>query len=343
MRRRPTLRYSHFMNRTTMLTGAAAAMGALSAPRGARAQTNRTIGIATLAASAANWPSLVCEELGFYKRYNLDIQSSLVNSIASAAQQIVAGACDMTGLSTTQYIETVTAGASLKFFCNQVTTPPYSLIAQKQYKKYADLRGTTIIIGGVNDITHIFIDKMMASGGVKPDQFDLIYAGATPDRYSALRSGSVAAALLFPPFDFRAVDEGYNNVGSLPDVMPPFPFTGWTVRTDFLAKNPGLVLDFTKAYLRGTRWVNDPANRERAIGLLLSRTNVSRSDAQRSYDLLVGKYRIFPSDGVTTDRSISVVIDALVSLKVLKPPVPAPGSFYDNSIVRRAVVELARE
>jgi ABC-type nitrate/sulfonate/bicarbonate transport system substrate-binding protein len=326
-----------------MLTGAAAALGAWSAPRGARAQANRTIAIAEVAASAANWPSLVCQELGFYKRYNVDVQPSLVNSIASAAQQLIAGACDMTGLSTTQYIETVTAGASLKFFCNQVTTPPYSLIAQKQFKKYADLRGTTIIIGGMNDITHIFIDKMMASGGVKPDQFDLIYAGATPDRYSALRSGSVAAALLFPPFDFRAIDEGYSNIGSLPDVMPPFPFTGWTVRTDFLAKNAALVVDFTKAYLRGARWVNDPANRAKAIDLLLSRTNVSRSDAQRSYDELVGKYRIFPSDGATTDRSISIVIDALAELKILKPPLPRPGSFYDNSIVRRAVAELARE
>jgi ABC-type nitrate/sulfonate/bicarbonate transport system substrate-binding protein len=331
------------MKRTAMLTGGAAAVGLWCAPRGARAQSNRTIAIATLAPSAANWPSLVSDELGFFKHYNIDIQYSLVNSIASAAQLLIAGACDVTGLSTTQYIETVTAGASLKFFCNQVTTPPYTLIAQKQYKKYADLRGTTIIIGGVNDITHIFIDKMMASGGVKPDQFDLIFAGATTDRYTALRSGSVAAALLFPPFDFRAIDDGYNKIGSLPDVMPPFPFTGWTVRTDFLAKNPGLVVDYTKAYLRGVRWINEPANREKAIDLLLSRTNVSRSDAQRSYDELITKYRIFPSDGLTNDRSISIVIDSLVELNVLKPPVPAPGSFYDNSIVTRAVAELARE
>jgi NitT/TauT family transport system substrate-binding protein len=184
---------------------------------------------------------------------------------------------------------------------------------------------------------------MMASGGVKPDQFDLVYAGATPDRYSALRSGSVAAALLFPPFDFRAVDEGYINVGSLPDVMPPFPFTGWTIRTDFLAKNAALVVDFTKAYLRGARWINDPANRDKAIELLLSRTNVSRSDAQRSYDELVGKYRIFPSDGLTTDRTMSVVIEALEELKVLKPPLPGPGTFYQNTIVRQAIAELARE
>ena len=125
--------------------------------------------------------------------------------------------------------------------------------------------------------------------------------------------------------------------------MPPFPFTGWTVRTDFLAKNPGLVVDFAKAYLRGARWVNDPANRDKAIDLLLSRTNVTRSDAQRSYDELVGKYRIFSSDGLTTDRSMSIVIDALAQLKLLNPPLPAPGSFYDNSIAKRAIAELARE
>jgi hypothetical protein len=77
--------------------------------------------------------------------------------------------------------------------------------------------------------------------------------------------------------------------------------------------------------------------------MLLSRTNVSPSDAQRSYDELIAKYRIFPADGLTTDRSLSIVISALVDLKVLKPPVPSPGSFYDNAIVRRAVAEIARE
>src|ERR1700735_5725651 len=112
------------MKRTTMLTGAAAAMGLWCAPRGARAQANRTIAIAALAPSAATWPSLVCDELGFFKRYNIDIEYSLVNSIASAAQQLIAGACDLTGLSTTQYIETVTAGGSLQFFFNHATTAP---------------------------------------------------------------------------------------------------------------------------------------------------------------------------------------------------------------------------
>jgi ABC-type nitrate/sulfonate/bicarbonate transport system substrate-binding protein len=110
-----------------------------------------------------------------------------------------------------------------------------------------------------------------------------------------------------------------------------------------LAKNADLIVDFTKAYLRGARWVNDAANRDKAVDLLLSRTNVTRSDAQRSYDELIAKYRIFPADGLTTDRSMSIVIDALAQLQILKQPLPRAGSFYDNSIVRRADAELARE
>ena len=77
------------MKRTAMLTGAAAAAGLWCAPRAAHAQANRTIAIATLAPSAANWPSLVSDELGFFKRYNIDIQYSLVNSIASEPESVV--------------------------------------------------------------------------------------------------------------------------------------------------------------------------------------------------------------------------------------------------------------
>lgn len=326
-----------------MIVGLAAGTAGAAIPAIVRAQTPQTIAVATLASTAATWPALVCRELGLYKRYNLDVQETLVSSIAACAQQLVAGACDITGLSTTQFIETRTGGGAITFFLNQVTTPPYTLVALKQYKKYADLRGKTIIIGGVNDITHIFIDRMMATGGVKPDEFDLVYAGSTADRYSALHSGSVAAALLFPPFDFRAIDEGYSNLGSLPDAMPPFPFTGYVVRNDYLAKNPQPVLDFTKAYLRGTQWLLDPANRQKAIDMLAKTSNLPAADVGKSYDVLVGKYKVFPADGLTTDKTFSVVVDALVALKVLKPPLPPLASYYDNAIVRRALADLAKE
>jgi ABC-type nitrate/sulfonate/bicarbonate transport system substrate-binding protein len=310
----------------------------------AMAQTPRSIGVGLTSGTAAEWPTYAADEFGFFKRYGIAPSLIVIGSVAATAQQLVAGSLDLGEISSTQIVEAVQGGAKLRYFCERMSTPPYSFVAQKQYKKYADLKGKLLIIGGVNDITVIFTQKMLASGGMKMSDVDFVYAGGTADRYAALKSGSVAAAILFPPFDFRAVDEGYSLLGTLAQVMPPFPFVGWATTDGYAQKNSDLVVAFTKGYLRGVHWLHDPSNRQRAIDLLVKRTNTAPDDAAKSYDVLVAKDRnIFPDSGVTAPRTFATVLDALAQIKILTPPLPPPSNFFDNQYVERANAQLKSE
>lgn len=311
--------------------------------RSATAQAARPISVGLLSPTASEWPTLVSDELGFFRRYNLDPGFISTGSVAGMAQQIVAGSLDVGEISSTQIVVAVQGGARLRHFCQRASTPPYSFVAQKQYRSYADLRGKLLIIGGPTDITYIFTEKMLAKGGLKMSDVDFTYAGGTAERYAALKSGSVAGAILFPPFDFRAVAEGYNRLGTLSEAMPPFPFDGWAVTDGFAQSHADLLVDFTKGYLRGVRWVNDPANRSRAIEILLKRTNVSADDAAKTYDVLLVKNRVFAPTGIIAPRVFAQVIDALAELKLVSPPLPPPTNFYDNRFVERANAQLARE
>jgi NitT/TauT family transport system substrate-binding protein len=314
-------------------------LGATRAP----AQPVREFTVGLTAANAADWPTFVGDELGFFKRYGLSPQLIYIGSVAATAQQMAAGSLDFGELSSTQLVEADQGGAAFKYFCNRVITPPYAIIAQKQYKKYADLKGRMIIIGGVNDITRIFTEKMLATGGVKPDDVSYTYAGGTNERYAALLSGSVAAAILFPPFDFHAVAEGYSNLGNLQDVMSGFPFVGFAASDKYAQAHPDVLIDFTKGYLRAVRWLNDPANKARAIDILIKKTNTNLDDAQKTYDELITRFKVFPSTGQSTPKTFDQVIDALAQLKILKAPLPPPTAFYDNRFVDQANAQLARE
>jgi len=332
------------MNRRTLAAGlAAGALLPVLARGRALAQARRQLAAGRLSPTAADWPTLVAEELGYFGRYGLDVGFVAVGSVAAVAQQIVAGSLDVGEVSSTQLVEAAQGGAKMRYFCQRTSTPPYSFVAQSQYKKYADLKGKLLIIGGPTDITYIFAEKMLATGGLKMSDVDFTYAGGTAERYAALKSGSVAAAILFPPFDFRAVSEGDNRLGRLSDAMPPFPFDGWAVTDAFMQGHRDLLVDFTKSYLRGVRFVNDPANRSRAIEILVKRTNAGADDASKTYDTLIGNGTIFVPSGVIAPRVFATVIDALAQLKVLNPPLPPPGNFFDNAIVQRANAELARE
>jgi len=307
-----------------------------------RAQTLRTVSLGLISPTAAMWPTFVGQELDVYKRYGLDPNFIFVGSVANCAQQLVAGGLDLGEVSSTQVIEATQGGGALRYVLEETDNPKYTFLAQKQYKKYADLKGKLVIIGGVNDITVIFTRKMFASGGLKFEDVDFTYAGGTADRYAALKSGSVAAAILAPPFSFRAASEGYTVLGTLSDVMPSFPFVGWAATDAYTRAHPDVVIAFIKAQLRATRWLTDPANRTKVIDILVKRSNASPDDAAKSYtEFVTGKS--FSANGQTTPKTFATVLDALAQLKVLTPPLPPPTNFFDNRFVDRATAELARE
>ena len=330
------------MRRSRWLAGTGSILAASLGVR-TSAQTLRPLTMARLGPSGADWPAMASSALGFFARYGIDLQVITVNSTAASAQQVIAGAVDMGFCSTTQLVEAVQGGAPIKLVCSQMATPAYSIMAQKGIRRYADLKGKTIIVGGVNDATRIFAEKMIASGGLTTADYDETFAGATTERYAALKSGSVAAAILFPPWDFRAADDGYVLLGTLDQVMPVFPYTGFCARNDFAAAHPDRIVDFVRGYVRGARWLNNPANKDRAIAILVDQTHATADDARKTYDALVGKFKIFPTTPVTVPGNFGVVIDTLAALKVLSPPFPAPATFVDNRFADQAVAQLARE
>lgn len=330
-------------SRTRFLAAAGAA--ALSAGQGrpAGAQALRDISLGLISPTAAMWPTFVAQDQDLYRRNRLNPSFIFVGSVAAAAQQLVAGSLDVGEISSTQIVEAVQGGATLRYICEEVVNPPYAFLAQKQYKRYADLKGKLVIIGGVNDITVIFTQKMFASGGLKSSDVDFTYAGGTADRYAALKSGSVAAAILAPPFSFRAADEGYTVLGSLKSVLSSFPFVGWAATDAYARGHDEVLVDFVKSQLRATRWLNDPANKAKAIEILARRSNSSADDAAKSYDELIVRDKSFPDTGDTSPRTFATVIEALAQLKVLNPPLPPPTNFFDNRFVDRAAAQLRRE
>jgi len=329
------------MNRATWLGGLTSAAFAAGA-RAADAQTE-TLTIGQNVPSSAAWPLLVAQHFGYFQRYGVTVESVILSSTAAAAQQAIVGAVDLGVVSSSQLIEAVQGGAPLRLYCNQLATAPYAMIAQKGIQRYADLKGKTIVVGGVNDATRIFAERMIASDGLKPQDYDEVFVGATADRYAALQSGSVAAAILLPPIEFRALDAGYAYLGSLPTVLPVFPYTGFVGRIDLAGKRPAALAAFAKGYQRAVHWLNDPANAAPAIDLLATTTNVSSAEARRTYDDVVVRSKCFPNDGRLAPKSLQIVLETLAQLGVVKPPYPAMESLIDNRFVSAADLALAHE
>jgi len=204
-----------------------------------------------------------------------------------------------------------------------------------QLRTFADLRGRTIVVDSPNGITTFLLRRMLATAGLGPDDYSLVYVGATPERLAAQLAGGVSASMLLQPFDFAGVRQGQRRLGNSNEVVRNYEFAGYNVRRDWLARNEDTVARYIRAYAAGQRWLYDPANKEQAIQRLSTRTQLSAEDARSTYELYVERERPFPL-GMRIDLGrVQGVLDSLVEMGDLTQPTPPPSRYVDASYVDR--------
>lgn len=291
--------------------------------------------------SMMSWPELISEKLGFFEANGIKVDIVFTGSDAAGAQQLIAGSLDISEASSTDLIHAVLANAPIRAIIETSTKSPYTVNGGKGLSSIAELKDKKIIVGGPNDITRVFMDKILASAKLRPTDYTYVYAGSTAARFAALLSGGVDAAILFPPFSFRASNAGYSKIADVAKFFPAFLFNTFAVRPDWAAAHSNLVISFTKGYLQGVKWLYDPRNKAQAIQILSQSTNTSMDDATQAYDL-VTSLQVFSQNGIPTGHDIAPVLDALVKIGSVQSPLPALSQFYDDRYAKAANVQLRR-
>jgi NitT/TauT family transport system substrate-binding protein len=278
-----------------------------------RAADNVTIG--TVGSASANlWPVFIGINKGFFAAENLNVDLYFVQSSANLVQQLTAGSLNIamsTGL--VDPIRAIDQGAPIAIVRFEVQAPPYALLAKPAIKTLAGLKGKTISLGGAKDITRIYVERMLAPHGVKPGEFDMVFAGATTARASALQSGAVDAAILLPPFNFHATAAGFNELGLTIDYAKELPFSGTVVNRNWAAANQAVLTRLLKAHTASVAWFYDERNRDEAVKMMAAASRIKVDDVEKAYDFFRnGAY--FERSGAISRGKLSALLDALKTL-----------------------------
>src|SRR5215470_12160020 len=212
------------MGRSLRHALAALFAGAAIAASPAKAETD-TVGLVG-AISSTHWPIYIGLTKGYFAAEDVKLDPVFIQSSAALVQQLTAGSIDLalsTGLA--DPIRAIDKGAPIAIVRIEIQAPPYALLAKPDIKRWTDLKGKTISIGGPKDITRIYLERMAGPNGLKAGDYDTVFAGATSARFSALQSGAVDAAILLPPFNFYAESAGFTNLGLTIDYAKELPFT----------------------------------------------------------------------------------------------------------------------
>ncbi len=284
--------------------------------------------------SSLQWPLYVGMAKGFFADNNIALDMIAAPSSAAVQQQLASGSVPLGSGGLVDPIRAIDKGAKVALLRIEAQSAPYGLMGKPAIKTMRDLKGRTISIGGAKDITRIFLERMVAPQGVKPGEYDLVFAGATAARFAALQSGAVDAAILTAPFNFRAEAAGFTNLGITVDYVKDFPFTGYAVNADWGRKNKAKLVGFLSGVARSIDWFHDPANRKEAVDILVKESGVDRRDVELTYDFFE-KINIYDRKGAIESSALGNVVKALKQLGDLDGPAEV-SRFMDPELSRLA-------
>ena len=299
----------------------------------AQAATGIAFGITSN--TAFSLPHYIAREKDFYAAEDLAVETFVAGSANAVLQQLAAGSLNMAQAATDQTLRAIQRGAPIRIVAGAAANAPFRLVAAKNIKGWGDLKGKSVSVGGLTDVTLYFLRVMARQNGLADRDYDLLYGGGTPNRFAQLASGAVAAAILTNPHDFAALEQGFVELGRVPQYLPHWAQNNLLVDTRWAAAHRAAIVGFLRVQVRATKYLYDPANRDEVVAILAKHTRTTPQIAAATYDLYIREQVIAPAAALSAD-GIKANLDALVAMGDLAPPLPPLSGYIDATFLAEA-------
>ncbi len=306
--------------RVALLGAALLAAPLLAAP--ARATERISIGIIGSPAAGA-WPWAIAEDEGFFKQAGIEPDFIYVPSAPGLMQQLVAGSLDVVGLDgVVEAVHADAAGASVGILRIVNGKTAYEFDAKPSIESVKDLKGQTICIGGIEDITRVYVEQIMKANGLTDSEVSFVIVPNTAERLAALKSGTVAATMLLPPFSLIADKAGFHNIASVRDYAGDIPFAGAFTTVAWAKAHPEAAKNLIHVLDQSIAWFDE--HRDESIDIMVKVSHAPLALATESYDL-ERKIEAMPNSDVVSLGGLAHLIAAMQSIGDLQGETVKPS------------------
>ena len=277
-------------------------------------------------------PLIVAIHRGFFKDEGIDLElTRLVPSMAHNA--LLAGEAHYHGLADSG-LRLAARGLPLKAIFYGADRPMYYLVAQKEIRSVAELRGKRIGVSQFGGTSDLSARLALRHYGIEPEKDAiLIQIGAEGVRIAALRVGSVSAVIVPVPAVAVLKREGFNEVSFVGDVVE-FASNGYTTTDQRIKEHPQEVKKVVRAIYRGLRFAKD--NPEGTVGVIQREWKVDPEIAKGSYQAIV---KALNEDGIIGEKQLKIHFDLIrqVEKNIGEIPVEKVVDFRPLREVRKEI------
>ena len=197
----------------------------------------------------------VAEELGLFKKYDIDFDFVYIPSSSTATAAILGNNVEVGLLGGVGIVNAYASGASDLVFIGSIKNiMTQSILAKTDITRLEQLRGKRVGVTRIGSNTHFFSVQVFRRAGMNPDKdFTFIQTGGDNETLGALVAGRIDAAAMLPPTDGRAIALGFRYVVFGPDIGIPYAASTITTRRSVIARRGPIVGRFMRAMAEASK------------------------------------------------------------------------------------------
>jgi ABC-type nitrate/sulfonate/bicarbonate transport system substrate-binding protein len=275
---------------------AAVACLALTIPSLTAAQSLQTVNMAIPAKSFQMVIYPVAQQKGYMKEEGLE-QRVIFVAPTTSIQAMLGGDVQFTGAGSSALVSMARGNTPLKVVVATNDRVLQWLVTRPEITSPKELKGKKIATTGVAAIATFMLKQVLTKHGLDGNKDATYLDVGQGNQLAALLGGGFDAAVLSVEQRYLALDKGMREMFFMGNEVKNS--WGTLATTDKLIKdNPKMVAAFVRATLKALRYIRQ--DKEGTVAALLKFSGVSRQQATRLYDDLIGT---FTHNGVVDDET----------------------------------------
>jgi NitT/TauT family transport system substrate-binding protein len=266
------------------------------APKLTNAQSLQTVNMAIPSKSFQMAIYPIAQQKGYMKEEGID-QRVIFIAPTTSIQAMLGGDAHFTGAGSSALVSIARANTPLKVVVATNDRVLQWFVTRPDITSPKDLKGKKIATTGVAAIATFMIKQVLSKHGIDGNKDPVYLDVGQGNQLTALLSGGFDAAILSVEQRYIALEKGMKEMFFMGNEVKNS--WGTLATTDKLIKeNPKMIGGFVRATLKGLRYMRQ--DKEGTVSALLKFSGVSRQQAARLYDDMIGT---FTRNGVVDDET----------------------------------------
>jgi NitT/TauT family transport system substrate-binding protein len=212
--------------------------------------------------------------------------------------------------------------------------PLHVLVSKPELKTLAELRKKVIGFAGYGDSTEFMLRAMLRPAGMELEKdVQAFQVSGSGQRLQALLSGKLDAAIVPPPFNFKAESKGFVRLVSAADVFET-SVSGLAMHVDTLKEKPIQVRKMLRALLKAQTFIRN--SKPESVRVIAEWLKLEPRIAQASYEIYV---KGMSPNGIVPERVLESDIERARKEQQVKEAVPV-GRVVDFTMLQEVSNQL---